>query len=147
MKRIIKLNEYDLTRIVKRVLKENLEQKINTMKTEIKNDLSSDQSLISFQGKASKVCQFCIKKYPNADKIPACNSFCTTKRIGRNQAYECIENYIDRFGEEQEEDHPAYEDMPIQYRFTNCIYTFVKSKKIKQTSSRGYEDIQMDING
>jgi len=73
MKRIIRLTESDLARIVKRVIKENEEHNTSTINKEKDN-----------------ICNTCIEGIEGVNTIPACQRFCDKGGIKNGNARDCI---------------------------------------------------------
>ena len=93
MKKIIRLTERDLTRIIKRVLSEDSQSEFESLMDDENNDPGI---IINTMGKAKRICQYCIAPKISdgtitIDKVSSCKPFCTKGKINRRQAVDCAE--------------------------------------------------------
>jgi hypothetical protein len=93
MKKVIRLTESDLTRIVKRVLSEQSQPEI-----EIPNELTSCpaiQTAMTLPGCQSTIISMMAGKTPNTDDAFKCTQNCFKKSfLLFGQVGECIQNYL-----------------------------------------------------
>jgi hypothetical protein len=99
MKKIIKINESDLTRIVKKILKES--------------EYNTDSLSI---GKSKKICNQCVKQIEGVEKIPACNEFCTKMGVNDEKVKRCLDGY-----KSSTDSGSVNDDQSNLYDLTACI--------------------------
>jgi hypothetical protein len=89
MKKIIRLTESDLAIIVKRVIKEETDQKTDQLMQNLDVVMGTEDDLGDKVEKAN-VCDTCIKGIEGVETIPACKRLCERGRKKKQVVRDCV---------------------------------------------------------
>lgn len=137
MKKIIRLTESDLTRIIKRVVKEESEQKTELMMKDLDVAMGSDEDL-GDKIEKHNVCNVCIKSIEGVSTIPACQRLCEKRRKRKRDVSDCVMGFSrSKYGGSMSD------MMAPRIRLFHCLIGQFKLKmaKTNTSSSVGYDDM------
>jgi len=110
MKKVI--SENLLKKIIKRaIIKESLEQEVNSFKELVNRETDNPQKLYVFRKrKAKKLCE-CITKLKKFYTGKICDEFCKTNKITPQVLTDCVYNSVDNLAK-YEKNNPSWSDFP-----------------------------------
>jgi len=141
MKKIIRLTESDLTRIVRRVIKEETNQKTDQLMQNLNTSMGPEDDLGDKVERAN-VCNTCINKIQGANTIPACKKLCNKGRKKKRDVSDCIWGFANsKYG------GSASNDEAPRYELFNCLIRGfnLKMAKEKTPKTRSYDDMNSDM--
>lgn len=141
MKKIIRLTESDLAIIVKRVIKEESDQKTDKLMQNLDVVMGTEDDLGDKAEKAN-VCNTCIKGIEGVETIPACKRLCERGRKKKQVVSDCVWGFLkSKYG-----GSPSDVNSP-RYQLLYCLIKGfnLKMARTKTPKTTSYDDINSEM--